>query len=246
MSAEPERGLEMNAVTFGYAALDPPLLDGLALSIPPGAWMAIVGPSGSGKSTIGKLISGLYQPWHGSVSLDGRPLSAIDRRQLSQLVGLVDQDIALFEGTIRDNVSLWDRTVSDEDIFSALDDAGMAEFFSSLTAGLDTLVDEGGRNFSGGQRQRIEIARALVRSPSLLVLDEATSALDPPTELAIIQALRRRGMTCVVIAHRLSTIRDCDEIVVLGKGEILERGGHRDLMQLGGVYAGLVSDGDET
>lgn len=246
MPAQPERGLELNAVTFGYAALDPPLLEGLTLSVPPGAWMAIVGPSGSGKSTIGKLISGLYQPWHGSVSLDGRSLSTIDRRQLSQLVGLVDQDIALFEGTIRDNISLWDRTVSDEDILDALDDAGMADFFSSLTAGLDTLVDEGGRNFSGGQRQRIEIARALVRAPSLLVLDEATSALDPPTELAIMQALRRRGMTCVVIAHRLSTIRDCDEIVVLDKGKILERGSHRDLMQLGGVYSGLVSESDGT
>lgn len=242
-TAQPGLGLELSAVSFGYAPLDPPLLDGLSVSVRAGAWLALVGRSGSGKSTIGKLMSGLYQPWHGDVCLDGRPLGSIDRRRLAKLVAVVDQNVALFEGTIRDNISLWNESIPDKDILIALQDAGLADFLASLPKGLDTAVDESGRNFSGGQRQRLEIARGLVRSPSLLILDEATSALDPPTEFSIMQALRRRGMTCVIVAHRLSTIRDCDEIVVLDHGQAVERGRHDDLMKLGGVYADLIKDG---
>ena len=236
-------GLVLDAVSFGYSAFDPPVIEDLSVTVQPGAWLAIVGASGSGKSTVGRLISGLFTPASGHIRLDGRELTSVDRKRLAMLLTLVDQDIALFAGTLRENISLWDDTISDQEIFEALRDADLAGFVDSLPDGLDTVITEGGRNLSGGQRQRLEIARGLVNSPALVVLDEATSALDPLTEAAIMRALRRRGLTCVVIAHRLSTVRKCDEIIVLDQGKVVERGRHERLVQAGGTYAALLADG---
>ncbi|MEM8586812.1 MAG: NHLP family bacteriocin export ABC transporter peptidase/permease/ATPase subunit [Pseudomonadota bacterium] len=243
---EPERagvGLVMDSISFGYSAFDPPLIEDLSVTVQPGAWLALVGASGSGKSTIGRLISGLFTPWGGHIRLDGRELTSLDRHRLALLLTVVDQDIALFAGILRENINLWDTTISDREILEALRDADLAGFVESLPDGLDTVLTEGGQNLSGGQRQRLEIARGLVNSPALIVLDEATSALDPPTEAAIMRALRRRGLTCIVIAHRLSTVRTCDEIIVLDQGKVVERGQHEGLVQAGGTYAALLADG---
>lgn len=239
----PGVGLVLDRVSFGYGPFDPPLIKDLSVSVQPGKWLALVGASGSGKSTIGRLISGLFIPWDGHIWLDGRQLTSFDRERLAMLLTVVDQDIALFAGTLRDNISLWDRSVSDNEVLEALRDADLATFVETLPDGLDTVLEEGGQSLSGGQRQRLEIARGLVNSPALIILDEATSALDPPTEAAIMQALRRRGLTCIVIAHRLSTIRNCDEIMVFDRGRVVERGRHEELMQAGGAYSALVADG---
>ena len=235
-------GLQLRDITFGYAPLEAPLIDGFAVDLVPGGWLALVGMSGSGKSTVSKLVSGLYKPWRGDVLIDGRPLSTHDRRELAQLLAVVQQDIALFEGTIAENISLWDRTIPLDVIVEAVRDAQLDDVVAAMPGGIDGVIEEGGRNLSGGERQRIEIARALAHAPSMLILDEATSALDPVTEAEIMRAVRRRGMTCLVIAHRLSTIRDCDEIVVLDKGKVVERGRHDDLMAAAGPYARLIAD----
>nr|WP_042404333.1 NHLP family bacteriocin export ABC transporter peptidase/permease/ATPase subunit [Streptacidiphilus carbonis] len=229
-------------VTFGYSALDKPLLTGFTLAVGPGRQVALVGGSGSGKSTVSRLISGLYQPWSGGISIDGRRLEEIPRSSLAASVSFVDQDVFLFEGTVRDNVALWDPSVPDEAVTAALRDAAVLDTVSRRPGGIHSRVEQDGRNFSGGQRQRLEIARALVRGPSVLVLDEVTSALDAATEQVIIDNLRRRGCACVLIAHRLSTVRDSDEIVVLDHGTVVERGRHEDLLAAGGPYAALVGE----
>ncbi|KAF4410085.1 MULTISPECIES: NHLP family bacteriocin export ABC transporter peptidase/permease/ATPase subunit [Streptomyces] len=232
----------LDSITFGYSPLDKPLLTDFSLAVGPGQQIALVGGSGSGKSTVSRLISGLYAPWEGTIRIDGQRLEDIPRSALSASVSFVDQDVFLFEGTVRDNIALWDPSIPDEDVVTALKDAALYDAVSRRPGGIHSAVDQDGRNFSGGQRQRLEIARALVRRPSVLVLDEVTSALDAETEQVIMDNLRRRGCACVVIAHRLSTVRDSDEIVVLDHGKVVERGRHEDLVAAGGPYAELVKE----
>jgi ABC-type multidrug transport system fused ATPase/permease subunit len=234
--------MRFDAITFGYARLAPPLLTEVSFEVAPGLQVALVGGSGSGKSTVTRLIAALYEPWSGQILFDGVPHAQIPRSVLAASVAFVDQDVFLFEGSVRDNVTLWDPTISDEAVLAALRDACLNDIVAARPRGIHSRVEQDGRNFSGGQRQRLEIARALVRAPSVLVLDEATSALDAETEQRISANLRRRGCACVVIAHRLSTVRDSDEILVLDAGRVVERGTHYELAALGGIYAKLAKE----
>jgi NHLM bacteriocin system ABC transporter peptidase/ATP-binding protein len=239
-----EGELELRDVTFGYSPLEPPLIENLSVHVRPGERVAFVGESGSGKSTIARLICGLYEPWSGRILFDGQPRRDLPPNVFSQSVAMVEQQIMLFEGTLRENLTLWDRTVPDASLERASQDAHLEDVIRNLPGTFSATLTEGGTNLSGGQRQRLEIARALVAGPSILVLDEATSALDSETETIIDTNLRRRSCTCVIIAHRLSTIRDCNEIIVLSRGKVVERGTHEQLWKAGGHYRALLSHQD--
>jgi NHLM bacteriocin system ABC transporter peptidase/ATP-binding protein len=232
--------IEMRNVTFGYSRLAEPLVKDFSLSMEAGAKVAFIGSSGCGKSTLAKLISGLYEPWEGEILFDGKPRKEIPRPVLTGSLSVVDQDIILFEDSISDNIKLWDASIEDYEMILAARDAQIHEDII-LRGGYDCKVSEGGRNFSGGQRQRFEIARVLAQDPAIIILDEATSALDAKTEYDVTKAIKDRGVTCIIVAHRLSTIRDCDEILVMDKGIVVERGTHEELYGQDGLYKQLIS-----
>ncbi len=234
--------LSMQSVTFGYSRLGVPLIADFNLTLKPGSRVAFVGPSGCGKSTLAKLISGLYKPWSGVISFDGKMMDQIPRVVLTGSLGVVDQDIILFEDTIAANIKMWDTSIEDFEMILAARDAKLHEDIMGRDGGYQYKIMENGKDFSGGQRQRMEIARVLAQDPTIIIMDEATSALDARTEYEVMKAIKDRGVTCIVVAHRLSAIRDCDEIIVMDKGKVVERGTHEDLYALGGLYTSLVSN----
>lgn len=232
--------IELRNVTFGYDRSLPPILNHFSLKINAGESVAFVGFSGCGKSTITKLISGLYEPWEGEILLDGVPLKQVNRALLINSLSVVNQDITLFEGTIADNIKMWDESIEDFSMVMAANDAQIHKDIAERPGAYNAMLNENGKNFSGGQRQRIEIATALAKDPTILVLDEATSALDPKTEEQVMKHINNMGITLVMVAHRLSTIRDCNQIYVMENGQIQQHGTHSELMQQQGLYSKLM------
>lgn len=234
--------IEMKHITFGYSKLGEPLIEDFNLSLKTGSRVALVGSSGCGKSTISKLVSGLYKPWSGEILFDGKPMEQIDRSVFTGSLAVVDQEIILFEDTIANNIKMWDASIQDFEMIMAARDAQLHEDIMQREGGYQYKIMEGGKDLSGGQRQRMEIARVLAQDPTIIILDEATSALDAKTESEVVDAIKNRGITCIVVAHRLSTIRDCDEIIVMEYGKVVERGTHDELYAKGGIYTSLVSN----
>ena len=235
-----EGQVEVNNLQFGFNPNMPPLIEDFSLKLNPGKSVALVGGSGSGKSTIAKIVCGLYKPLGGEIFIDGTDLSKIPSVVFRNTLGFVEQEFGIFEGTIRDNLTLLDRTISEENVIQAAKDAEIHDVIQNMPKGYETILQENGGNLSGGQRQRLELARALVNNPSIVILDEATSALDAETEQLVMLNLRRRGCSLIIVAHRLSTIRDCDEIIVLSSGEVKERGTHNEMIINDGPYSQLV------
>ncbi len=233
--------IKIENLTFGYINLEPPVLENLSLEIKSGSKIAIVGSSGSGKSTVSKLIAGLYKPWSGKITFDGKTFSEIPKEVFTGSVAMVDQETTIFEDTIEKNIKMWDESIDDFDMTLSSIEACVHEDFVRRKGGYRHKLTENGKNLSGGQRQRLDIARALAVDPSILILDEATSALDASTENEVAKAITNRGITCIIIAHRLSAIRDCDNIFVLNRGRIVESGTHDELMARESYYRKLVS-----
>ncbi len=236
--------IELRDISFAYGKPDRPFIRNFNFHVVSGQTVALVGASGCGKSTVSKMLSCLYKPWTGEIIIDGENINDIPRSVINSSVSVVTQDIALFDASIYDNITTWNSTIHQEDVFRAAKDACIHDEITCKPGGYDYMLKENGSNMSGGQRQRIEIAKALATDPTILIMDEATSALDATTEKKILDNIKRRHCTCIVVAQRLSTIRDCDEIIVMHKGVIKERGTHEQLMQTGGLYRKLVSEAD--
>jgi NHLM bacteriocin system ABC transporter peptidase/ATP-binding protein len=233
--------IEIKNLSFGYSTAMPALIENFSLQLKPGSKVALVGGSGSGKSTIARILSGLYKPWSGEILFDGKRREDIPRHVLNASIAVIDQDVLIFKGSIQENISFWDNTMQENTIIQSAHDAAIHDIIAGRKNAYESEVTERGTNFSGGQRQRLEIARALALNPSILIMDEATSALDSQSEKIILDNIKKRGCTCLIVAHRLSTILDCDEIIFMQYGKIVERGHHSALMEMNGLYAKLIS-----